>query len=70
MSWESEQLELRNRVRRRVAWALTPEQRLERMTALLDHYWQLLSHSPEAMERYWRQNLRKRAVRREPPTTD
>jgi hypothetical protein len=58
VSWESEQLERRNRLRRHQALALTPEQRAERMAALLDHYWQLLAQSPEAMDRYWRRNLK------------
>jgi hypothetical protein len=69
VSFESEQLQRRNRLRRRMSAALTPEQRAERMAALLDHYWQLLAQSPEAMDRYWRRNLKKRAVRRDPPTT-
>ena len=69
VSFESEQLERRNRVRRRLAAALTPEERVERVAALLDHYWQVLTQSPEAMDRYWRRNLKKRAVRRDPTPT-
>ena len=69
MSFESEQLERRNRIRRKFAAALTPEERVERMAALLDHYWRVLAQSPEAMDRYWRCNLKKRAVRRDPPAT-
>jgi hypothetical protein len=69
VSFESEQLERRNRVRRRLAAALTPEERVARAAALLDQCWQVLAQSPEAMDRYWRRNLKKRAVRRDPPPT-
>jgi hypothetical protein len=69
MSRESDQLDRRNRVRRRLAASLTPEERVERMAALLEHCAQILAQSPEAMDRYWRRNLKKRAIRHDPSAT-
>jgi hypothetical protein len=40
----------------------TPERCLQIMRTLLERYWAWLKANPEAMDRYWRRNLRKRAV--------
>jgi hypothetical protein len=69
MQVESQQLQARDRVRRRLSAALTPEQRLSRLAALLEHCSQVLTESPQAMDRFWRRNLRKRAIRRDPTWT-
>jgi hypothetical protein len=42
---------------------MTPEQRLERMAELQAYAWQMLQQNPEAMDRFWRRNLRQRAAR-------
>ena len=65
MSDEQRQLAIRNRLRRREALKLTPQQRLKRMAALQEYYFEMLKKSPEAMQRFWRRNLKKRAVRRD-----
>ena len=65
----SEQFEKRDRLRKRMAAQLTPEQRLERMAELQAHAWQVLQQNPAALERFWRRNLRERAARRLPRET-
>jgi hypothetical protein len=47
---------------RRLAAAMTPAQRIERMAQLEQSCFALLASSPEAFARFWRRNLRKRAV--------
>ena len=60
---EEEQLASRRRLMRRLSAGMTPDQRLERMAQLQRSCFDLLSSSPEAFARFWRRNLRKRAVR-------
>jgi hypothetical protein len=65
MQIEQRLFQARDRLRRRLAAALTPQQRIERLAVILDDCARLLAANPEAMDRFWRRNLRKRAVRRE-----
>ena len=65
MSDELEHLNARDRVRKHLVARLTPEQRIEQLAALLDHYSRLLLASPQAMDHFWRTNLKKRAERRD-----
>ena len=60
---EEEQLARRRRLMRRLAAGMTPAERLGRMAQLEESSFALLSRSPEAFARFWRRNLRKRAVR-------
>jgi hypothetical protein len=53
----------RDRYRRRLIASLTPEQRMERMEQLQRAAFETLAQNPQAMERFWRRNLRKRAIR-------
>ena len=69
MTPESEQLQRRNALRRRLAASLTPEERIERMYTLTQDAWDVLSRNPEALEHYWRRNLKNRAVRRDAAAT-
>lgn len=48
-------------------WAMTPEQRLARMAMLQEELFARLKQSPEAWNWFWRRNLKKRAIHREPP---
>jgi hypothetical protein len=59
----SEQFRKRDRIRRRLAAQMTPEQRLECMAELQAYAWQTLQQNPEALDRFWRRNLRQRAAR-------
>lgn len=59
----TEQLQRRNRYRKRLAAELPPEQRLQRMAEMQELAWVLLQQNPEALDRFWRRNLRQRAVR-------
>jgi len=52
----------RDRLMRREAAALTPDERLARMDVLERECFERLSQSPEGFDRFWRRNLRKRAV--------
>ena len=63
---EHAHLQARDRVRKRLVAQLTPEQRIDQLGALLDHYSQMLLKSPQAMDHFLRTNLKKRAVRRDP----
>ncbi|MCC6423145.1 MAG: hypothetical protein IT447_06665 [Phycisphaerales bacterium] len=63
---ERNQLALRDRLMRREAAKLTPEQRMERMEALQQQAFELLRQNPQAWDRFWRRNLKKRAVPRDP----
>jgi hypothetical protein len=47
----------------------TPERRIQIMQMLIEQHWAWLKANPEAMDRYWRRNLRKRAVRAYPDGT-
>jgi hypothetical protein len=51
------------------ARAATPERRLQIIQTLNKKYWAWLEANPEAMDRFWRRNLRKRAVRANPDGT-
>ena len=66
MTDESEQLTRRNRLMRDEALRLTPEQRMARMADLQNASFDALYRSPGAFDRFWRRNLKKRAVHREP----
>jgi hypothetical protein len=59
----AEQLRRRDQHRKRLAAQMTPEQRLERMAQMQAYSWQLLQQNPEALDRFWRRNLRQRAAR-------
>ena len=59
------QFQVRDRLRRQRSARLTPEQRIEQLYALLDECTQMLAENPEAMARFWRRNLKKRAVPRD-----
>jgi hypothetical protein len=59
----STKLKARDRLRKRLAAQLTPEQRLEAMAALQAEAWQTLQQNPEALARFWRRNFRQRAAR-------
>lgn len=63
MQDEAEQLALRDRWMRRMAAGMLPEERVARARAM--HEWALrqLQSNPEAFERFYRRNLRQRAVR-------
>jgi hypothetical protein len=69
MQIDPRQFELRDRLRRRYSAQLTPEQRIQQLDALLEECSELLAQNPEAMARFWRRNLKKRAVRRDPTRT-
>ena len=62
-------LHLRDRLRKRLAAQLTPEQRLEAMAALQAEAWEALRQNPEGLARFWRRNYRQRAARRHPRGT-
>jgi len=64
MQDESEQLARRDRWMAHIAKQLTPEERVARARAM--HEWALkqLQSNPEAFERFYRRNLRQRAVTR------
>jgi hypothetical protein len=66
MTDESEQLTRRNRLMRDEALRLTPEQRMARMAELQQAFFEMLQRSPEAYTRFWRRNLRQRAVHHDP----
>ena len=59
----SEQLQRRDRYRKRLAARMTPDQRLQRMAELQAQSWQVLQQNSEGLARFWRRNLRRRAVR-------
>ena len=63
------QFQIRDRLRRRRSAQLTPEQRIEQLHALLEESSQFLAQNPDAMRRFWRRNLKKRAVPRDPTRT-
>jgi hypothetical protein len=63
MTYDPEPSEPGKRVMRRLAAAMTPAERIERMARIEQSCFALLSSSPEAFARFWRRNLRKRAVR-------
>jgi hypothetical protein len=65
MQIDPRQFAVRDRLRRRRSAQLTPEQRMEQLDALLAECSQMLAENPEAMARFWRRNLKKRAVRRD-----
>lgn len=65
MKIDPRQFQIRDRLRRERSARLTPEQRIQQLDALLDECSQMLAENPEAMERFWRRNLKKRAVRRD-----
>lgn len=56
------QLAVRDRLMRTEAKNLTPEQRMERFEALQQYSFELLRQNPQAWDRFWRRNLKKRAV--------
>lgn len=60
------QLAARDRLMRAASRAMTPDERLARMRQLQEWSFALLASNPEAFERFWRRNLRKRAVPRKP----
>jgi hypothetical protein len=68
MNDEARQLAARDRLMRHEAAKLTPEERLTRMAALQEHYFAMLQQSPECFDRFWRRNLRKRAIHHDPST--
>jgi len=70
MSAEQQQLARRNRLMRREAAKLTPQQRMERMAVIQRRAFELLRQNPEGWDRFWRRNLKKRAVPRDPNHTD
>ena len=65
----TEQLQKRDRLLKRLAAQMTPEQRLQRMAELQAQAWQTLQQNPEGLSRFWRRNLRQRAARRDPRGT-
>jgi hypothetical protein len=65
----SQQLQVRDRLRKRLAAQMTPEQRLQRMAELQAYAWAVLQQNPEGLERFWRRNFRQRAARRYPRAT-
>jgi hypothetical protein len=64
MQDEAEQLTVRDRLMRQMAATMSPEERVARAREM--HEWALcqLQSNPEAFERFYRRNLRARAVRR------
>jgi hypothetical protein len=65
MQVDPRQFQVRDRLRRERSARLTPEQRIEQLDALLEECSQMLAENPEAMARFWRRNLKKRAVPRD-----
>ncbi len=51
---------------RREAMRLTPPQRMARVEAMVRQSFETLMKSPEGWDRFWRRNLRKRAVHHGP----
>jgi len=68
MSDESEQLARRDRIMRAHYAAMMPRQRLTRMAELEAQSMDVLRRNPEAFQRFWRRNLRARAVPPDPET--
>lgn len=58
------QLGPRDRLKKRLAAQLTPQERMARMEALQEACFERLRRSPEGLDRFWRRNLRKRAISR------
>jgi hypothetical protein len=63
MAHATPSLTARDRQRRRVAFSLTPEQRLQRMEELQQLAMATLAQNPQAMEQFWHRNLRERSAR-------
>ena len=66
METDVPEFEVPEDLRRQHAAATTPEQRVECMRVLMEEYSRWLEANPAAMDRYWRSNLRKRAIRGRP----
>jgi hypothetical protein len=64
MADESGEFSRRNRLMRHEVRKLTPAQRMARMEALQQQFFEQLRQSPDAFDRFWRRNLKKRAVHR------
>ena len=58
----TEQLARRDRFRRALALAKTPEQRMEDMAKLQERMWATLTSSPDGYAHFLRRNFRKRAI--------
>jgi hypothetical protein len=65
MQVDPRQFQIRDRLRRQRSARLTPEQRIAQLDALLEECSQMLAENPDAMARFWRRNLKKRAVPRD-----
>ena len=70
MNEEQQLFAIRDRLMRRETAKLTPEQRMERMEALQRQAFKLLRQNPQAWDRFWRRNLKKRAVPRDQNLTE
>jgi len=58
----TEQLAIRDRLRKRLAAQSTPAQRLEQMLRLQRFAWDLLRQSPEGYAHFLRRNFKARAI--------
>jgi len=58
----TEQLATRDRLMREMARKLTPAERIERARQLQEQAMEELRANPEAWDRFYRRNLRKRAI--------
>jgi hypothetical protein len=58
----AEQFARRDRYRRKLAWAKTPEQRLAEMAELQEYAWATLRQNPQGYAWFIRRNYKKRAI--------
>jgi hypothetical protein len=59
----AEQLARRDRYRRKLAWAKTPEQRMREMAEMQERAWAVLRSNPAGYAWFMRRNFKARAVR-------
>ena len=62
----SEQLAIRDRMRKRLAAQSSPAERLEQMLRLQRQAWDLLRQSPQGYAHFHRRNLKARAIAVQP----
>lgn len=58
----SRQLAARDSLRRKLAWAKTPRERMQEMARLQQAAWEALRLSPEGYAHFLRRNFKKRAI--------